>query len=153
MSKSIEALTEEFKSKYERFLIGCDALEELQLWDKDELGEMDVYYQNELVSVILSLIVADGKIGAHEVEYFDKAFGFECSVKDLQDIYKLCSEKIDGYFDEHFINGISRMRAMNEKLADYYKELLLLVCDIIINSDGIVDEQEKKEIERIKATF
>lgn len=60
--KRIDMLTEEFNTKYERFLIGCDALEDLNLWDKEEHGEMDVFYQNDLVSVILRLIAADGEV-------------------------------------------------------------------------------------------
>lgn len=59
--KRIDLLTEEFKTKYERFLIGCDALEDLNLWDKDEHGEMDVFYQNDLVSVILRLMQLTAK--------------------------------------------------------------------------------------------
>lgn len=152
MGTTLETLTAEFKIKYEKFQIGCDALEELELWDKEKLGEMDVYYQNELVSIILKLIVADGSIGKREAEFFDKNFGFECSVEDLQEIYNQCHEMIDNYFDENFANGISKMRSMNPRLADYYKELLLLICDIIINSDGVVSEQEKKEIDRIKSS-
>ena len=75
--KRIDMLTEEFKTKYERFLIGCDALEDLNLWDKEEHGEMDVFYQNDLVSVILRLIVADGEISEKEAVYLNKNFGFE----------------------------------------------------------------------------
>ena len=40
--------SEEFKFKFERFMTGCDSLEEAQAWDKEALGEMDVYYTNEL---------------------------------------------------------------------------------------------------------
>lgn len=33
-----------FKMKYESFLIGCDSIEEMELWDKNSLGEMEAFY-------------------------------------------------------------------------------------------------------------
>ena len=55
--KNVEMYIDSFKMKYELFLIGCDSIEEMGLWDKKALGEMDVFYSNDLTSVIiLSLI-------------------------------------------------------------------------------------------------
>ena len=54
--KNIERLTEDFKFKYERFLTGCDAIEENGQWDREKFGEMDAFYSNDLVSVIIRLI-------------------------------------------------------------------------------------------------
>ena len=42
------------------------------------------------------------------------------------------------------------MRAVNEKLADAYRELLRLVCDIIIESDGVVERSEIEEAKGLK---
>ena len=125
--KRIDMLTEEFKTKYERFLIGCDALEDLNLWDKEEHGEMDVFYQNDLVSVILRLIAVDGEISDKETEYLNRNFGFEDTTEELIDIYESCEEEVSHSFDEQFENGITLMRSINEKLADAYKELLNLI--------------------------
>ena len=41
MKVDINALSEDFRNKYERFIIGCDAQEDLALWNKDALGEME----------------------------------------------------------------------------------------------------------------
>lgn len=151
--KRIDMLTEEFKTKYERFLIGCDALEDLNLWDKDEYGEMDVFYQNDLVSVILRLIAVDGEISDKETEYLNRNFGFEDTTEELIDIYESCEEEVSHSFDEQFENGITLMRSINEKLADAYKELLNLICEIIIESDDVIAPEEIKEAKKLKELF
>lgn len=151
--KRNDLLTEEFKTKYERFLIGCDALEDLNLWDKDEHGEMDVFYQNDLVSVILRLIAVDGKISRKEAEYLNKNFGFDYTASELADIYENCEEEISHSFDEQLENGVTYMRSINEKLADMYEELLGLICDIIIESDDVIAPEEIEEAKKLKALF
>ena len=148
--KNIDKLTEQFKSLYERFLIGCDSIEEIGQWNKEELGEMDVFYQNDLVSVILMLIATDGEISDKEVEYLNKNFGFDYNVDELSDVYEDCKEEIDSYFDENFENGITHMRSINTKLADAYKELLGLICDIIIESDDVISPEEIDVAKKLK---
>ena len=151
--KNLDALTQEFNTKYERFFIGCDAVEDSGLWDIEEYGDMEAFYQNDLVSVIIRLIAADGSISSKEVEYLNKSFGFEYTVEELNEVYKSCKDDIGSYFDEQFQNGISVMRSKNEKLADAYKELLGLICDIIASSDGIVSSEEADEIRNLKSMF
>ncbi len=147
----IDKLTEEFRSKYETFQIGCDSLEEVGSWNKDELGEMDVFYENDLVSVILRLIASDGKISANEVEYLNENFGFDYSAAELKEVYKRSGDEIERSFDENFANGISYMRSISPNLADAYKELLGLICDIIAESDGVVSDEETRIIRQLKA--
>ncbi len=146
----IDACIETFKTKHESFLIGCDAIEEMGLWDKDLYGEMDAFYSNDLVSVIIRLIASDGTISFKEVQYLNKTFGFDYTVVELTEVYENCKENIDQSFDENFENGISYMRKINSKLADAYKELLSLVCDIIIESDGIISADETQEVKKLK---
>ena len=148
---NLDMYTESFKLKLEKFLLGCDAIEELGLWDKEQYGEMDVFYQNDLVSIIIRLIAADGVISGRDVDYLNKNFGFSYSIAELRDVYQNCREEIGHSFDETFENGITLMRSINEKLADAYKELLSLICDIIIESDGVVTETEQEEVKRLKA--
>ena len=45
------------------------------------------------------------------------------------------------------------MRSINEKLADMYKELLYLICDIIIESDDVIAPEEIEEAWTLKALF
>ena len=148
--KQIDLLIEEFKDKYERFLIGCDAVEEMNLWDKDKYGEMDVFYQNDLVGIILRLITIDGKISDKETEYVNESFDFDYSTEELIEIYDNCRDSIGLSFYEQFKIGLTAMQSINEKLAYAYKQILLLICDIIINSDNIITQEEIQEVERIK---
>ena len=149
--KDLNALVESFKFKHERFIIGCDAVEETGAWDKEQYGEMDAFYSTDLASAILRLIAVDGKITAREVDYLNETFGFAYTLEELVEVYDNCKEDIDHYFNETFENGISLMRGISPKLADAYKELLSLVCDIIICSDGYISDAEVAEAHRLRA--
>lgn len=149
----LQALTEEFKFKYERFLIGCDALEEMDLWDKETYGEMDVFYENDMLSVILRLITADGSISQREVKYLNENFGLDYTAEKLRAVYENCRDAIGRPFDETFRTGVDAMRAINEKIADAYRELLVIICDIISESDGIVAPAEIDVARKMKELF
>ena len=151
--KRIDQLTQEFQFKLEEFLTGCDAIEELDEWNKEEYGEMDGFYQNDLISVILRLIAVDGEISDAEVEYLNKNFGFEYTTQELTEVYKNCKEEVGHSFDESFQKGVVLMRSINEKLAERYRELLSLICDIIIESDDVRKPEEIEEAKRLKALF
>jgi len=148
--KNIDIYIDDFKFKYDSFLIGCDSIEEMKLWDKKRLGEMDAFYSNDMAGIIIRLIAADGKITQREVDYLNETFSFEYTLDELTEIYDLCREDIGRSFDENFENGITYMRKINSKLADAYKELLSLICRIIIESDGIITESEAAEVKRLK---
>ena len=45
----LEMYIKSFQMKYEAFLTGCDALEELGEWDVENLGEMEAFYANDMV--------------------------------------------------------------------------------------------------------
>ena len=75
--ENLNMYIEEFKVKYDAFLIGCDSIEELGMWDKEEFGEMDAFYLNDLSSVVIRLIAADGKITQKEVDYLNAPFEFD----------------------------------------------------------------------------
>ncbi len=149
--KPIDLYVESFKTKYEAFLAGCDSIEELGLWDLEANGEMDAFYSNDLASVIIRLVAADGKITSKEVLYLNETFGFDYTLEEMEEVYRASKEIIEQDFDENFENGISHMRKINGKLADAYKELLSLICQIIIESDGAVAASEIAEVQRLKS--
>ncbi|MBQ3528333.1 MAG: TerB family tellurite resistance protein [Clostridia bacterium] len=149
--KNVEMYIESFKLKYEAFITGCDSIEDMRLWDKEAHGEMDVFYSSDLASVIIRLIAVDGKITQKEVDYLNETFDFEYTLEELKELYNSCKEDIGHSFDESFENGITYMRSVNKSLADAYKELLSLICEIIIESDGVVSEEEIAEVKRLKA--
>ena len=149
----IDSLTEAFRVQYDRFIIGCDAIEETGAWDKDAFGEMDVFYENDLVSLVLRLIAADGKISGREVDYLNRNFGLDYTVERLAETYDLFRREIGESFDEKFKSDVACMKAINGKLAALYEELLRIICDIVIASDGEISPEEIEEAKRIKALF
>ncbi len=149
--ENLKKYSEEFKFKFEKFLIGCDSIEEMDLWDLDRFGEMDVYYSNDITSVIIRLIAADGEFSAKEVEFLNDMFGFQYDEDELREIYEECSEGIESIFDDGVENGFAVMKSINEKLANTYKELMVLICDIIIAADGEVNNIEIELVKNLKA--
>ena len=149
--ENLKECAEDFKLMHERFLIGCDSIEEIGAWDLDTYGEMDAYYSHDLVSIIVRLIVADGNITYNEVKYLNDMFGFEYTVEELATIYRDNGDAIDAIFDEGAKNGLNLMRSINEKIADAYFDLIVAVCDIIIASDGVIASAEIELARKIKA--
>lgn len=148
--KELKKYAEEFRNKYESFLTGCDALEEMSLWDKEENGEMDAFYTGDLTSIIIRLISADGDITEKEVNYLNDMFGFVYTEQELTEIYEQCGEEIDTLFDEGIKNGYDVMKSINLKLAEAYKELIMIVCDTVIASDGVIDNIEVALVEKVR---
>ena len=148
--KNIEAYIDNFKMNYESFIIGCDSIEETELWNKEELGEMEAFYSNDIVSIIIRLIASDGKIKQKEADYLNITFGFDYTPEELQEVYDNSSDCLECAFDENFENGITYMRKINTRLADAYKSLLSLICRIIVEGDGVVAESEIAEIKRLE---
>ena len=144
--KDLSILTDSFKLKYEKFILGCDSIELDESWDKEANGEMDVFYENEILSVILSLIIADGTIGEAEVRYLNDNFGLSYSVEQLKTVYTALGDEIDAFFERYFKAGYQMLQGIHEKLAAAYKELFELICQIIVESDGRVSEEEKQVI-------
>lgn len=148
--EQLKNYSESFKFKFEKFLTGCDSIEEMGLWNLEENGEMDAYYSADLTSVIIRLIAADGNVTQKEVDYLNDIFGFEYTVEELAAIYDDCGEAIDSIFEDGAENGLSLMRSINEKLADAYIDLIVTICDIVIESDGVIDAAEIELAKQIK---
>ena len=151
MMNNLQMLVDSFNMKHEAFITGCDAIEEMGLWDKERLGEMDVFYSTDLATVIIRLIAVDGTISSREVAFLNDTFHLDYTLDELIEMYQNCKEDIDHSFDEAFENGISLMRSINPQLADAYNELLSLVCQIIVSCDGFLTETEVAEVQRLKA--
>ena len=146
----LETYSENFKLNYDKFMIGCDSQEELEGWNVEEDGEMDAYYSNVLVTVILKLIAADGVFTAKEVKYFNEVFNLDYSKEELESVYENCKEAIDDEFKEEIEEAIEKLEKVNEKLADAFKSLLGLVGEIIIASDGEAAASENELMELVK---
>lgn len=149
--ENIDSLTKAFRFQYERFQLGCDAIEETGAWDKEKFGGMGVFYENDLLCMILRVIVADGKISEKEVEYLNRNFAFGHTVESLAEVYDNCRGEIGESFDMKFKRGVECMKSINGKLAALYTELLGTICDILIASDGEISPDEIQEAQRIKS--
>jgi len=149
--ENLKNYSESFKLKFEKFLNGCDSIEEMGLWNLEENGEMDVYYSADMTSIIIRMIAADGEIDQKEAEYLNDFFGFGYTAEELTSIYNDLGANIDNIFDEEAVNGLNAMRAINDKLAEAYVDLIATACDIIIASDGVIDRAEVELAKRIKA--
>lgn len=147
----LQLLSETFKAKYMVFVNSCDAIENIKLWDKEQDGEMDGYFQNDLVSIIINLIAVDGKITDSEVDCINDIFGFDYSVEKLKEVYELCKDGIDELCNGAFGSGVKKMKTINVELANLYSELLELVCDIVSASDGEISTIEVDTIMALKA--
>lgn len=52
---NIKEYSEKFKFAYEKFMFGCEALEEMGVWDEEQYGDMLTYYDNDIVSIVDSI--------------------------------------------------------------------------------------------------
>ena len=139
-----------FKGKYERFLTGCDAIELEGGWDVATYGEMETFYMGNLISVILRLIVVDGAVSEREAAALNDLFGFDYSAEELAEVYAVCADNLGEHFDRLFSEDVDMLERINPRLAEAYKELLLLICAIVSESDGLVTSSERCEVERLR---
>lgn len=149
----IDELTKEFVFKWERFMTGCDSTEEIGEWNKEQYGEMEAFYENDMLSLIFKLIASDGKISEEEAEYINRCFGFEYTAGELAEVYENCKEDILTLSNEYFKNGVDLLKALNPKLADAYKELVILACEIVAQSDNDVSAEEAEVLKRVAENF
>lgn len=136
-------MVESFKIKYESFLAGCDAFEEKEKWQIEQFGEMDVYFSNEITSVVIRLVAADGLFMQREADFLNGMFDIGYTVDELKSIYDECGEWIEDIFAGGINDSIMLMANVSRELAVLYRELVALSADIIIASDLELDEKEK----------
>lgn len=151
MMGNLDELTNVFLSKMDKFLISCDAIEAKGLWDKEEYGEMDVFFQNEIQSVIIHLIAVDGMIHQSEVDYLNKNFRMDYSKEELQSVYDNCPTEIDHFFDDNFKGGLFILQGIDNELAVLYMDLFHTICDIIVESDTQISEAELEELKKFQS--
>jgi len=148
-----EKYAERFRIRYESFRTGCDSAEEMGLWDKENLGEMEVFYLNDITAVILRLIASDGIISGKEVDFVNRAFEFDYTLEELSGIYENCREQIGDSFEGLFEAGIRELNRINPRLVKAYRDLLAIVCAAVAESDGVVSAEEAQEAQRWKRYF
>ena len=151
MMADLKQMTQSFQYKWDKFLIGCSAVQEEGKWDAERNGDMETFYSNDLISMILRLIAADGKITAQETEYLNDAFGFDYDTDELKDVWENCGDLLGDDFEERFRTGVARLEFTDEALAAQYRELLAQIAEIIVESDGVTAPEEIEAVNRLKA--
>ena len=138
MNERLKALSEEFKLKHELVHTGCDSHEELSDWDLEKYGEMDVYYDNALITVILRMCASDGVFSPREMDYLRDVFHFDFTREELRDIYEsMTSFENNDAFVDSLKKDIDMLWATDGKLCGAFCELVKLACEIIRETDGI----------------
>lgn len=132
---NIPKLCEKFKANYEFFLTGCDSMRRSGAWDRDENGDMDTYYSEDLVSVIIRLVAADGDVTEDEAAFMEDSFGMEYTPEELSDFYEACAYELDEENDAIFADTLATLNTLNPRLAEAYKFLVSTACEIILDSD------------------
>lgn len=148
MSK-LQDLTEGFQLQYEKFLHGCDAIEMNGDWDVYESGDMETYYFNDMLCLILHLVSVDGEFSGTEADFVNAIFGSQYTVKELTGIYQSEKKDIQSMVQDEIPADYRRLININEGLANHFKEMLFSICEIISESDGIVKKAELNIIEQL----
>lgn len=149
--KNLESMAYEFRFKFEKFMLGCESAQEIEHWNIERFGEMDAFYSNELTILVLKLVVSDGQVSHKEVEFINNLFGFDYSVEKLVELCSLSHEEVSYYVDEELDNGMALLQRINKKLASFYRDLMLLLCEIIIACDGDINVAELTEAKKLRA--
>ncbi len=149
--KNLENYTDSFITLLDLFIHECNHLESTGLWNYEVFGEMESYYTNDFVGIILRLIAADGSISEKEAKYISKAFGLNLTADDLREIHKLCIDNVEESFEENFTSGLERLNGIDGNVAKLYRELVFRICEIVTESDGMVSPTESEFAEKIKA--
>ncbi|MBR4743622.1 MAG: hypothetical protein IK082_05470 [Oscillospiraceae bacterium] len=139
-----------FQLNYEKFLTACDAQELEGKWDVESNGEMDAWFANDLICAVVRLIAADGKVSMEEVKYLNKSLGFSYTADELQEVYRLCGDRIEYMFEREIPRSIEQLRQLEPGLAELYRTMMLQICDLIIISDGKIADEERKTAEQLR---
>lgn len=145
--------TERFIERWEKFIVGCDALEESGKWNKSEYGEMEAFYENDMISIILRLIVSDDRITVEEADYLNKMFGFEYTPEELRELYESFAANVGEDPDAMLIEDYDLLKQVSAELATYYRELVSFACGIISESDGALAHYEFRTANHIISLF
>ncbi|MCR5683578.1 MAG: hypothetical protein K6G29_14125 [Clostridiales bacterium] len=134
---------EEFRVLYDQFVNSCDAAETAGKWDKEEYGEMEGYFFNTLMGILMNVINADGNIGAREAEVLNDCFGFSYTVDELIELYGYCGKDLEANYADNARIAMDLLRGIDAALTEMFRELVLAICGIVAESeDGVLESEE-----------
>ena len=100
--------------------------------------------------VILCLSAADGVFSETEADYINEIFGFRYSADELREMYGTEGDSIRSMLTDEVPAGYRRLKSIHKELSSHYRDMLLIICDIIAESDGIVKPAEAGEIQVLR---
>lgn len=151
INEGLRGLAEEFKSDMNIFIQKCDVIEATGVWDTDEYGQMEAYFTNDIMCIVISLMSADGTFSDSETKYMRDIFGYDMTKEEVQEIYRNTSNEISDIFKNGISESITLLKNIDTEMAQDYKKLIDSVCDIIIGSDGVLSNREVDMAESIKS--
>ena len=149
MAYDIDRSSESFRQKYDRFARACEAAEAAGRWDTAERGGMEGYYFNTILGVLLHLIITDGNVAEREAETLNRNFGFDYTVESLLELYYSVGEEIEENYLANAEEGLSLLTGIDPALADDFRALLTLICEILAESDEGISEIELASLRKI----
>lgn len=143
---------EQFQKNVEAFLEACEDLQKKGLWDEVEYGNVQAYYVNDLVCIITKIIAADGEITDCETQLLGEVFGFDYTVEELQEVYEICADGIEEFFETGVNEAYQLLQDKDSDLANSYKELLLEAANVAVDSDGVktVSAEEQEVVQKLQ---
>ncbi len=148
-----ESYAQRFIERWEQFMIACDALEESGEWNKELYGEMEGYYENDMVCIILRIIVADDRVTVEEADMLNRCYGFKYTPEELRELYACYMENTGDDPDAMLTEGYRLLKSINEKLAANYADIVEFACGMIAESDGSLASFEFKTANHIIGLF
>ena len=110
----------------------------------DKSRPFSIFFQK-----LIRLVTADGKIDEEELAFLNDALGFDYKAEELEELYKNDGDRIDAYFETELDDSLAMIKGINEKLAESFKNLLVMVGKIVVESDGVVTEEEKGAAQKL----
>lgn len=150
MNSKVEIALRDFEQKLNTFLIACGELERLGTWNVRRRGPMVAYFEADLFSVALQVMVADGVFERSEAEVLNAMFATSYTPRQLSQMYHSSKPVVQDYVDEDSEDALTLLAGIDEALANEYRELLLDACKIISLGDGVAEKSERMLIAQLR---
>ena len=144
-----ETIIEQFKKEYKSFLERCNELNDTALWNKEEYGDMEAYFTNDLCCILIVLIAADGYFDEAEVRFINATLNLDYDENALKGVYDQCKDDIDQVFEHGIPESKSILWHVDFELVDTYERMLKLLCEVVSTGDGVVTPEEQTRVKQL----
>ena len=92
----------------------------------------------------------DGKFTKEERKYLHEIFDTPEDEDSVRDLFIECGDSVDEMFNTQIDDSIKKLEGKDPETADLFKNLICLICEIVVASDESLAGAEKELVERIK---